>query len=139
MTLLRKTSILCILAFLTSCKCSPEPAVSFDTADEARGTVRENLTFNANNYRSQNARYVEYSIYLRGDSTQSQDCPQGDGWASIDLQPKEPNGPPVKLKCSTVSANLGCMVDSDFKSKSYANEDGVCNPKIPFPIKKLVK
>lgn len=47
----------------------------------------------------------------------------------------------VKVKCSTVSGNLGCLEASDFKTKSYASEDGTCQPatKVPFPLPKITK
>jgi len=46
----------------------------------------------------------------------------------------------IKLKCSTVSAGLGCMTEDDFKKRAnYANQEGRCNADIPFPLPKLAK
>lgn len=114
--------------------------VSFTTLEDARGTARENAMFNAQRYRQENVLYQQWSILPRGDSTQMPDCPQGDGWATMDfLSPDK--GRIVKVKCSTVSANLMCLEDTDFKTKSYASEDGNCQKttKVPFPLPKIAK
>lgn len=114
-----------------------EKKVSFDTVEEARRQVRDNVTLVAQAFRAEN-QLQDYNLYIRGDSTQSGECPQGDGWASVDLlNPKGGEG--VKLKCSTVSLSLSCMVESDFKGKRFASEEGHCNNEIPFPLPKLVK
>lgn len=112
-------------------------SVSFDTVEDARRQVRENSTMIAQIFRSEN-KLAEYEIYARGDSTQSAECPQGDGWASIDLTDRKANLL-IKLKCSTVSLGIGCMTDADFKSKRYAQEEGRCNREIPFPLPKIAK
>ena len=46
-----------------------------------------------------------------------------------------------KVKCSTVSASLGCYLEDDFAKKPFAAEEGRCQPinKVPFPLPKLVK
>lgn len=46
-----------------------------------------------------------------------------------------------KIKCSTVSANIGCFLETDFLKKSYAAQENRCQPtsSVPFPIPKLVK
>ena len=111
--------------------------VSFDTVEDARRQARENVTVIAQTFRAEN-KLTEYDIMVRGDSTQSAECPQGDGWATIDLIDRKTNSG-VKLKCSTVSATIGCLEESDFKTKRYAAEDGKCNNEIPFPLPKLSK
>jgi hypothetical protein len=46
-----------------------------------------------------------------------------------------------KVKCSTVSANTGCLEDSDFKTKPFAADDGHCQAtnKVPYPLPKIAK
>ena len=112
--------------------------VSFSTVEDARGQAKENATKNGQIYRSDN-KLPDCEIYARGDSTISNTCPNGDGWASIDLRCAD--GKKVKLKCSTVSVALGCMTDEDFKTKVYAQDEGNCQPleKVPHPLPKLTK
>lgn len=121
---------LLLLLALAGCK---GEKVSFNTAEESRVQARENSKELAQVFRAENG-YADWTLTLRGDSTITQECPQGDGWASIDLR----KGPEtIKLKCSTVSAGIGCMTAKDFKSKSYAREDGSCNKDVPFPLPKI--
>lgn len=115
--------------------------VSFDTLETARKQAKENAEFNAKTWRSQTPGYAQLSLISRGDSTQTPDCPQGDGWASIDLvDPNQPNRK-VALKCSTVSDSVGCREANDFKASPYANEDGKCQDtkKVPHPLPKIAK
>lgn len=130
---MKKVLVLMALV-LTSCT---KNNVSFDTLEDARKQVRDNVTVIAQAFRAEN-KLTELDLYIRGDSTQSNECPQGDGWASIDLINRSTNQK-ISLKCSTVSMSLGCMEDKDFKSKAFASEDGRCNTNIPFPVRKLVK
>lgn len=114
--------------------------VSFNTLEDARGTARANAEWNAKAWRAQ--LYPEYDLISRGDSTQSPDCPQGDGWATLDLiSPDKISSKTISIKCSTVSSNVGCLEQKDFKTKSYANEDGQCQTveKVPFPLPKVAK
>lgn len=111
--------------------------VSFDTVEDARRQVRDNVAILAQKYRTEN-KLGELDIYLRGDSTQSAICPQGDGWASVDLVNRATNTA-IKLKCSTVSAGIGCMTAEDFKNKRYAQEEDHCSTEIPFPLPKIVR
>jgi len=115
--------------------------VSFDTLETARKQAKENAEYNARAWRSQIPAMAQLGLTSRGDSTQSPDCPQGDGWASIDVVDPQTAQVKVKLKCSTVSDSVGCRVDSDFKSSPYANEDGRCQPttKVPHPLPRIVK
>lgn len=110
---------------------------SFDTTEDARRQAKENALQNALQYRIDN-KLADYDVYSRGDSTITNSCPQGDGWASNDLIRKSDNAK-VKLKCSTTSTALGCVEENDFKSKAYAQEEGSCAPltRVPFPIRKL--
>lgn len=124
--------------FLAGCQ---EKNVSFDTLETARKQAKENAEYNARAWRSQTPVTAELGILSRGDSTQEPACPQGDGWASIDLVNTKTAVVATKLKCSTVSDSVGCRMDSDFKSSPYANEDGRCQAvtKVPHPLPKIAK
>ncbi len=129
-----------VLAVLAITACDSQPKISFDTVESARVQVNENAEFNAKNFRQLHPEFNSYSINMRGDSTQSDKCGQGDGWASIELIKLEGDQKLVKkLKCSTVSSALGCMPEEDFKTRSYASEEGQCNESIPFPVPKIQK
>lgn len=128
--------LIAVVSVLTAC--GGKPDVSFNTLEDARGTSRDNAVFNAKTWRAQ--LYPSYDIISRGDSTQTESCPQGDGWASIDLVSPS-HDQIIKLKCSTVSANIGCLENEDFKTKKYANENDTCQPTshVPFPLPKIAK
>lgn len=111
---------------------------SFETQEKNRKTAIENAEYNAKAFRLKNPFYQQWGLITDGDSTISKDCAQGDGWATLqfvspDLKRK------VKIKCSTVSPSIACMLASDFKTKSYASQDGNCNADIPNPLPKIVK
>lgn len=114
--------------------------VSFNTAEDARKQAREQAATLAQEYRAVQG-LTEFKIDARGDSTIDRTCPQGDGWASVDLKAATAGDMRViKLKCSTVSAGMGCMTEEDFKKRAnYANQEGRCNSEIPFPLPKLSK
>ena len=114
--------------------------VSFDTLESARSKAKSNGEWNAQKYRATSV-YSGWAIESQGDSTQMTNCPQGDGWASVRLINKDNPNQKVSLKCSTVSSSIGCLLDSDFKTKSYATDDGKCqdNSKVPFPLPTLDK
>ncbi len=125
-----------VIASLTACG----KDVSFDTLEQARSQARDNATFNAQAYRQNDPRVRDWSIISNGDSTQTPQCPQGDGWASVKIVSQN-NATTLTLKCSTVSGSVGCMPDVDFKGKPYADDEGRCQPvtKVPFPIRKIAK
>ena len=130
-------TIIAVAATLTACGKSE---VSFASLEEAKGTARENALWNAQKYRQENIFYKGWDIVGRGDSSQENSCPQGDGWATMEFV--NPNKDRlVKVKCSTVSANTGCLEDSDFKSKPFASDDGHCQAtnKVPYPLPKIAK
>lgn len=115
--------------------------VSFDTLETARAQANENAQFNARTWRAQNPGTAELGMVSRGDSSQAPACPQGDGWATIDLVDTKTGAPQKKLKCSTVSGAVGCRTETDFKSSPFANDDGKCQStnKVPHPLPKIVK
>ena len=131
------TSVVVALA-LASTACTQDDLLSFESVESGRIQANENSEFNAKAFRQTHAEYAGYSISMRGDSTQSGRCGQGDGWSSIDLV-KIDDGKKIALKCSTVSAATGCLTDKDFKERSYASQDGNCNEELPFPLPKIQK
>ena len=126
-----------IAAVLTACG---KDEVSFNSLEEAKGTARENAMFNAQRYRQENVLYKGWDIIGRGDSTQDNKCPQGDGWATMEFVNPEKTKL-IKVKCSTVSGNTGCLEDSDFKAKPFSADDGHCQAttKVPYPLPKIAK
>lgn len=134
-------AILAICLFTALSACS-EKKVAFDTLEDARAQARANALYNAQAYRAESPRMTGFDIVSHGDSTQSPQCPQGDGWASVNLL--KVDGKQVEkysIKCSTVSAALGCYLDADFQKKPFAKEENSCQEtnKVPFPLPKLVK
>lgn len=125
------------VAILTACS---KKEVGFDTLEQARQQAKDNAVWNAQRFRATDPRFDGLDIIARGDSTQMPDCPQGDGWASIDYISKDKRQL-FGVKCSTVSSALGCSTGDDFKKKTYATEEGHCAPvnKVPFPLPKLVQ
>lgn len=126
---------------LTACGKQDEP-VAFATLEDARAQARANGEYNAQLYRAENPRFTDHKIVSHGDSTQSPECPQGDGWVSNTIM--SVNGKEVekyKVKCSSVSASLGCYLEADFAKKPFASEEGHCQNtnKVPFPLPKLAK
>ena len=126
-----------VAALVTACG---KNEVSFNSLEEAKGTARENAMWNAQKYRQENVLLKGWDIISRGDSTQENACPQGDGWATMEFVNPDKNRI-VKVKCSTVSANTGCLEDADFKSKPFASDDGHCQAtnKVPYPLPKIAK
>lgn len=106
--------------------------ISHDTLETARAQAKENAEFNARSWRQQTPAYAELGLISRGDSTQRTACPQGDGWASLDLVDKATGAVRVKLKCSTYSGAIGCRTDTP------ASEDR-CSSEAPHPLPKIAK
>jgi hypothetical protein len=121
-------------ALLTACG---KQEVSFDTLETQRSIANDNSRYNAQKWRAENG-YEALNILGRGDSTQQASCPQGDGWASVDLIDAKTKAVQEKLKCSTVSGNLGCYKDGDFKARAVlAKQENTCNNEIPKTLKKI--
>ena len=129
------TLILAFSAFmLTACQ---EEKVSFDTLETQRSVANDNSRYNAQKWRAENG-FEKFGILARGDSTQQMNCPQGDGWASVDIIDAQTKQPVQKLKCSTVSGNIGCLKDEDFKARAVlAKQENSCNSDIPKILKKI--
>jgi hypothetical protein len=128
-----------ILLALLLTACQPNE-LSFDSVESARHQANENSESNAKSFRATHSEYSAWSIETSSDSTQSSKCGQGDGWATLRLIKIEGNEKRIiPLKCSTVSSALGCMSDVEFKTKSYAAQDGKCDTSLPFPLPKIDK
>jgi hypothetical protein len=116
--------------------------VTFKDIEDSREQARGNSEYNAQLYRAENPRLDGFKIVAKTDSTIDNSCPQGDGWASVNFM--KVTGQvieKVSAKCSTVSSALGCYRDEDFTKKSFAVEDGKCQPlqKVPYPLPKVGK
>jgi hypothetical protein len=131
-----------ILAALTVAivGCSKQE-VGFDTLETARKQAKENAGYNAKAWRANTPGMSSVGIIENGDSTQTPDCPQGDGWATIELVDTATAKKIGKLKCSTVSGAVGCLTNDDFQTKAYAGDDGRCQPvtKVPHPLPKIAQ
>ena len=130
--------MMCIMVF-SLCACSQEeekPKVSFETLETNRLIANDNSAFLAGKWKAEYAPNLK--ILKRGDSTQDYNCPQGDGWASIDLL-NENGKTVIQLKCSTYSMATGCMKKEDFEQRKYAQQEGHCNERVPFPLPKVVQ
>lgn len=130
-----------LIATLSVVACGKQN-VSFSTLEDARAQARANGEYSAQIYRAENPRFSDHKIVSHGDSTQSPECPQGDGWATNSIL--SVNGKSVEkfvVKCSTVSQALGCYLEADFAKKPFATEEGKCQStnKVPFPLPKLSK
>lgn len=128
--------LLPLIALAALAACSGDK-VSFETLETNRAVANENSAYNAKKWRAENG-FAEAGILARGDSTQQAKCPQGDGWASVDLTNPQTKAVVVALKCSTVSPNIGCLKAVDFKERAVlANQENTCNAEIPTTLKKI--
>ena len=134
--------MMAVVVAMTLAGCAKQD-VSFNTLEDARNQARSNAEFNAAAYRSENPRLQGMKIVGHGDSTQSSTCPQGDGWASLSVMDVEADTSKVnkvKIKCSTVSAALGCYTEVDFvQKKNFASQENSCDTTLPFPLPKIAK
>lgn len=129
------TTLLVLAASLLLAACGKD--VSFDTLETQRSVANDNSKYNAQKWRAENG-FENLNILARGDSTQQASCPQGDGWASVDLINSKTKASELQLKCSTVSGNLGCYIASDFKARAVlAKQENTCNNDIPKTLKKI--
>lgn len=105
--------------------------------ETARETASANAKFNAQRWRGENG-YETTTILGRGDSTQQPKCPQGDGWASVDLLDPKTKAVVIELKCSTYSPSVGCSKKMDFMARpQLATQENTCSNQVPYPIKKI--
>jgi hypothetical protein len=133
MKLMAILAVLCAL-FLAACG---EEKVSFDTLELQRSVANDNARYNAQKWRAENG-FETLNILGRGDSTQQANCPQGDGWASVDLIDPKTKAAQVQLTCSTVSGAVGCYKAEDFKGRTVlSTQENRCNAEIPKTLKKI--
>lgn len=128
------SSIVVLCAALVGCG---DEKASHDATETARGVASDNAVFSAQKYRA--SAHADWAIVPRGDSTQSRECPQGDGWASIDLMSPD-KAKTIKLKCSTYSAGIGCLTADDFNARAQlSSQEGNCNAEVPYPMPKVAR
>ena len=87
--------------------------VSVSTLEQQKQIAIDNSLFNAQEFRAKDPRLVNYKIISAPDSSQLPECPQGDGWATLELINTDSNDK-EKIKCSTYSKATGCFYDRDF-------------------------
>ena len=120
-------------------------AATFQFLEDQRTIATDNATMAAQEYRANNPRLAGMKIVPHTDSTISASCPSGDGWASLTMMDSKDGGnrttdiEKIKIKCSTVSLNLGCYLEKDFENKPFAQEEGRCNTSLPSPLPKIGK
>lgn len=113
---------------------------SFETVELARNQAKDNSSYVAQVWRSENDEFSQWNLIARGDSTISPSCPQGDGWASIELQNPNNLKEKIGIKCSTYSSGLGCVRNEEFKSKKqYSSQENRCNEHVPHPLPKMIQ
>jgi hypothetical protein len=124
-----------LVALLTAFACSSGPTAAPAELDMALKTARDNALYNAKLWRSASPVYANYDIMARGDSSQTSTCPQGDGWATIELVSLS-GGSKMTLKCSTWSAGKGCIDEAHFKASPDAMTDKMCQSTnvVPYPL-----
>ncbi|NIB43765.1 hypothetical protein HBA55_29455 [Pseudomaricurvus alkylphenolicus] len=134
----KAATLVSIIALSTALIACGSKEVSWKTQETQRALAIENSEFNARAFRMKNNRFASWNIMGRGDSTIGPECANGDGWASVDLvNPK--TGGKQPLKCSTASANIGCLLKRDFAERNYSQEEGQCNTNLPVPMPKIAK
>lgn len=134
--------MLALATILALSACGPKEAATADRLEEARSTAKTNAEYNAQLYKAANPRFTsDFQIVGRSDTTQTAQCPQGDGWASLSIM--KVDGKIVdktSLRCSTYSTSVGCYREEDFvKDKQLVTEDGVCRSEVPYPLPALKK
>lgn len=132
---------LALAAVMALAACSKD-TVSPDRLEEARSTAKANAEHNAALYKAANPRFTaDFSIVGRSDTTQTAECPQGDGWASMSIMKVEGKQiDKTSLRCSTYSSSVGCYREEDFvKDKQLVSEDGTCRKEVPNPLPVLKK
>jgi hypothetical protein len=110
--------------------------VGYDTLEQAMTVAKENAAWNAQKWRQENPTFGDLGIMSRGDSSQTNKCPQGDGWATVDMLNKQTNATAFQLKCSTSSAARGCWLAKEFPTKPFSDQEGHCQPVdvVPHPL-----
>lgn len=114
--------------------------LNFKDIEDSRSIARENAKAIALQYMKENPRFKGMRLVAHTDSSITNKCPQGDGWTTLSVMDDKAATPQKwEIKCSTVSLELGCYTTDVFKTKPFAQEDGVCQPrkKVPYPLPKV--
>ena len=108
-----------------------------DLLENQRSIAAENATKNASTYFAANPRFdASWSKIPHTDDQITSACPQGSGWAWVNIMKVE--GKDVDKKtiwCSTSSRSLGCYIESDFVKGPNAGQARTCNADLPYPLK----
>ena len=108
-----------------------------DLLEQQRSTALNNATQNASVYFAANPRFDNtWKKMPHTDDQISPACPQGSGWAWVNVMHVEGKDvQKMKLWCSTSSQSLGCYVEADFQKGPHAGEEGRCDTNLPHPLK----
>jgi hypothetical protein len=110
-----------------------------DLLEQQRATALNNASANAAGYFAANPRFdSSWKTIPHTDDQISPACPQGSGWAWVNVMKVE--GKDVqknKLWCSTSSSSLGCYIEADFVKGPNAAQAAACDPNLPHPLKPL--
>lgn len=107
---------------------------SFETVESNKSIAKENAIISAKKWRSTHK--PNGIVDTHGDSSVTEDCVQGDGWASVKVLDPENGTVLAELKCSTYSKADGCLVKAEFQKCPYLNEqEGSCAEDKPKLIK----
>ena len=134
---MKKVLISALILSLAACS-EPKKITPASELSDQQTIARANAFFLAQKFRAEDPRLEGWAIVPHGDSSQTPTCPQGDGWATLEFISPDKKSV-VKVKCSTYSTGLGCLLDNDFQKKQYASDDGNCQPtdKVPYPLPKV--
>ncbi len=152
----RKLLIVAALVTLTACGKQVPDEVTREAQNKAltaakvslegqRANAKANSEYNAQLYRAQNPRFTsDFNIVSRADTSQTLDCPPGDGWAELSIMRLDPQDnkkvDKTVLMCSTYSSSVGCYRKEDFmKDPQLSGLDGKCNSEVPNPLPVLKK
>ncbi len=121
--------LLLVVLWLSACGDN----VPVDVVDQNQTISRDNAQLNAKRFVAQQFPKATQTI-VDSDSTISKDCRYGDGWASGKVI--QDGRMIAKIKCQTNGSGKGlegCLVEDEYKTKPYANEDGSCQnlPELP--------
>jgi len=116
---------------------SAENAKLQDLLEQQRSTALNNATKNAGAYFATNPRFdTTWTKIPHTDDQISPACPQGSGWAWVNIMRVQ--GKEVEKKqiwCSTSSQSLGCYIADDFLKGPHAGEQSRCDSNLPHPLK----
>ncbi len=107
-----------------------------DMLETQRSVALDNATKNSASYFALNPRFdSSWSRIPHTDDQITAACPQGSGWAWVNIMKVE--GKEVqknKIWCSTSSRSLGCYIEADFMKGPHAQEAQGCNSNLNYPL-----